>query len=344
MQHVAISRSPALLAALMLGLALTVVTTGTRHAAAQAQPQQCPVVVENTTLKTDCVGPMIVASDNVNVNLATHQVICTSQATDGIVLQNRTNVRIDNGHVHNCRFGIFATGGGSHHFTNLHLDQNSSAIHLAGSSGNTMSDTELVDNDAGVVMQQGSNGNRLEAGMVIARNRILGVSISSAANNNVILASSIVDNGRGIQIVNADGNSVYSSKIMGSSFGPQFGVVVTLTSDTLLQGNEVTQNSRAGVSIDQSSNVTVLSNHIHDNTGDGLIGQAAATGLLVRHNTVRGNTQAGIRLALGATGNVVESNTSRSNAGFDLEDDNPNCDANVWMNNNNVTENQPCID
>ena len=40
---------------------------------------------------------------------------------------------------------------------------------------------------------------------------------------------------------------------------------------------------------------------------------------------------------------TIYEHTARLNVGFDRDDDNPKDDANIWRNNNNITQNQPCI-
>ena len=54
-------------------------------------------------------------------------------------------------------------------------------------------------------------------------------------------------------------------------------------------------------------------------------------------------TGTGIKVENGNTGNVIQKNTALFNDGPDLEDDNPNCDANVWRKNVFLTPTAACI-
>lgn len=70
---------------------------------------------------------------------------------------------------------------------------------------------------------------------------------------------------------------------------------------------------------------------------------SGATGNIVRGNTVLHHTLDGIVVHFGATENVVQGNTARENMPYDAEDENPNCDANTWKENNFGAVNPACV-
>lgn len=319
-------------------------------ASAQGPPQQCPVVVENTHLEADCIGPMVIAADNVNVNLGRHQVFCLNAPPSfiGILVEDRFRVHIENGHVHNCSGGgIVVRGGGAHHLNNLHLEQNGPAgIAINNSSSNDISASHVSDNAGFGISFFEAENNRVHAGSDVSHNN-RGV-IFVRSSDNAVTSSALNDNVLGVEILGGSGNFVRSSTINGNDVGVAIeNVGFDVATNHTVQGNEIAFNEAFGVRISGASNVQqtgnlIASNKIHDN-GDAGISSVFSNRNEFRHNHVTGN-RVGIQLGELATAHIVANNTARQNTVFDLEDDNPNCDANVWRNNNNGTQNQPCID
>jgi parallel beta-helix repeat protein len=317
-------------------------------AAAQAPPQQCPVVVDNTTLKADCLAPMVIAGNDLTVNLGTHQVICSPASGEGIIINGRTDVRITNGHVHGCsglnEIGLSVRGGGSHHFSNLHLDGNDNSIRIAdGSVGNHLSGIYSSGNRIGVNINN-SHHNRLDAGMVIVDNSNLGVLFQQGASGNLVTSSRI--GGASSQGVffgtGTSDNTVRSSSIEGPGAGTGLGTGGAA-------GSEIVSNRISGwtngVRVSTAATGTQIGhNVIHGNTTNGILQINGSSQSRVFSNSVFENG-IGIHLSVGSTANLIEHNRATDNVVFDLEDDNPNCDANVWLNNNFNTTNQPqCVD
>jgi parallel beta-helix repeat protein len=325
---------------LLLGAILALLLPGTANA--QAQPQQCPVVVENTVLKTDCLGPMLIAADNVNVNLGTHQVICDSRAKNGIMALFRSGVHILNGRVRGCNFGIWSIGN-FNMFTNLNLDDNSFGILYRGNDSQFES-SHYSRNQTGLVID-GGDRNRVESGMVFEHNEA-GINLA-LGTDNTIASSTFSDNNAGV-LVQGQANS----RLLGNHFSRHefFAIAVGFgipSTGVTVQGNEITLTTGlgqgAGVLVTNgSSDTVVIGNHVHDNPSPG-ISMVATTNNQIVHNNVTSN-RVGIYARTSATNNYIAENTARFNVLFDLQDDNPNCDANIWRNNNNVTQNQACID
>jgi parallel beta-helix repeat protein len=76
------------------------------------------------------------------------------------------------------------------------------------------------------------------------------------------------------------------------------------------------------------------------NNGGVGIGIASA-GNEIRHNVITGNGS-GIHVFSGG-GNTITGNFAHNSASFDLEDENANCDSNVWRHNDFATANIGCI-
>lgn len=85
---------------------------------------------------------------------------------------------------------------------------------------------------------------------------------------------------------------------------------------TTVLGNAIV-GAMVGITVDSDRNL-IVANEARDNEGDG------------------------IRLAAGAESNVVLGNQAGGNGGFDLFDENPGCDANLWVANQFDDVNQAC--
>jgi parallel beta-helix repeat protein len=83
-------------------------------------------------------------------------------------------------------------------------------------------------------------------------------------------------------------------------------------------------------------------------SGDGFKVDGDVLGVTIQECVSINNTLSGIYLENGATGNTIESNIAYSNGDgestFDLQDDNPDCDKNIWENNVFGSSNTSCID
>jgi len=95
----------------------------------------------------------------------------------------------------------------------------------------------------------------------------------------------------------------------------------------------------------QTTNTHVDNNvfSMTDGGGPGIHCQNFTSDNHLNNNQTFSNTHDGILISPAATNYHVNGNTALGNIGFDLEDDNANCDANMWNGNTFVTANQPCI-
>jgi parallel beta-helix repeat protein len=269
----------------------------------------CGVVVDNTTLKTDCEGPLVVAADNVHVNLAGHRITCNGDTTrDGIEIINRTKVRINNGVVESCRTGIFVGGGGEHHLEQLQVNNHSfRGIEIASNEGTRLTNIETIGNaQHGVLLRTGEN----YVSALTSRDNGIGLGITQ--DNNVVTSSEFTANRR-IGIVtgfSATGNTI--------------------------QSNTATLNGEEGIRIDQSNNV-VRSNKVHYNVLSGI--WIRGNDNVVQANHVLDNGEDGIRVGARIfveafptpTGNIIQANTALGNVRFDLADSPTGpCTLNTW--------------
>lgn len=192
---------------------------------------------------------------------------------------------------------------------------------------------------------EGTNATQIEA-LTSTRNAGAGIQLGFA-HDNTITSSDVSDNlGSGVTLDRSTGNVFRGNRVIGNSLAGY--ALITFSSDNLITSSRASAsiiegNQNFGVVIREgNTNNTVQSSQLLGNTFDGILLRGANN--TVKGNTVNGNAR-GINASLGATANIIVSNTAKNNVVFDLQDDNPNCDANVWQNNNFNTANQPqCID
>jgi parallel beta-helix repeat protein len=111
-----------------------------------------------------------------------------------------------------------------------------------------------------------------------------------------------------------------------------------------IAGCEAQDNGIAGILVENSRGANVHHNTVQDNGEAGLILGSGARGATVERNVSRFNDGIGILLSGGASANTIRRNTAAGNADFDLQDDNGDCDANLWFRNLFTTRNGDCID
>jgi parallel beta-helix repeat protein len=195
----------------------------------------------------------------------------------------------------------------------------------------------------GIVLDFANEG-RIEAITLTANS--LGLQIENA-HDNTITSSEFSNNvSHGVQQQGSNGNVFRGNKATGNL---QAGYLLfgnnNLITSTTASASIITGNQTHGVIIGLGSNGnTVQGSQVLGNVNFGIALAQGANNTTVSSNTVNENGR-GITVTLGATVNTIVSNTAQNNIVFDLEDDNPNCDANVWRHNNFNTTNQPqCID
>lgn len=317
-------------------------------AGAQGPPQQCPVVVENTTLKSDCLGPMIVASDGVNVNLNRHEITCNGDRTrDGVLLVNRSRVHLENGHVHGCRIGVNVTGGSGNRFNNLHVDDHSQrgiqlnrshsnevvgsvveesgfiGVLLIAANENKLSALDVTHNGTGVYLTTASSANRLR-GLTIRTHTLDGLVLDFQSDDNRVQSTRVTGSARTALYLWGDRNEIEGnvfSEVSGTQPArPANGTgvyVLVPSSENRIRANIASDNARDGIEVLGSDNV-VQANKARRNGQDGITAGSAPENP-------------------GPTGNTFVGNSALENEGFDLADYPPGlCTLNSWVENQGV--------
>jgi CSLREA domain-containing protein len=112
-----------------------------------------------------------------------------------------------------------------------------------------------------------------------------------------------------------------------------------------ISGSQASLNGGAGFELEGGA--SKISKSVADGNGGrgiALVADGPSSGSRISRNQTNGNGGAGIFVDLDNTANRISGNTALSNGGFDLEDENPGCDANRWSKNVFDSANEACIE
>ncbi|MGH9263322.1 MAG: right-handed parallel beta-helix repeat-containing protein [Acidimicrobiales bacterium] len=319
------------LALLLLGLVVA--------GPAQAANVSCGQVITQSTTLNGNVGPcqvgIRIGADNIVLNLNGFTVSGTAGQGEegGIVVLNRSGVTIRNGTVTGFDTGVYVESSTRTMITGMNVTGNvgqgifDEGIQLYLSDRNTIFNNDVTENGhgAGIALYDSSyntiDRNRVE------NNNIRGIDHTHGSQQNIGIRVFFL----GDRLAPTTGNVVSNNLVRNNGLdGIQFS---RFTQGNTAKGNTVLNNGLTGGSI-------------RDGDGIAVFGRQN----FVQDNEVRNNGQSGIHVYVGGTGNYIQRNVAFGNnagpnpdAQFDLRDDNPSCDATLWMGNQFGTRNQSCI-
>ena len=355
---------------LVAALAATLPTIG--GAAAQTAVTCGQTITVSTTLTAD-LGPcpdngIIIGADDIVLDLGGHRVFGTPNSRDGagVLVPGRTGVTVRNGIVEFFDGGVVIQGGGGNTVSAIAARQNKGflaqfgdGIAIESSSDNRILGNQAVDNGPfsgiGVYSLVDSDHPRAFTG---------------PSQRNLIDGNQVVDNAVGRNATTAgtdnDGIRIEPTFTCPSTNpecpGPAAANIIT--------NNLVTGSGLDGIAIfGRSPENVIRNNQVTRNgyfrttarRGDGIIVFNRSNRTIIENNLTAYNADNGIRIRgplfanPGALENRIIGNTSYGNAvfptipspafgsaAFDLHDQNPNCDANVWLGNRYRTAFPPC--
>ncbi len=352
------SRTAVVVASLAVAASIAVVSP------AQAAHVSCgQVITQSTTLDSD-VGPcsnngIVVGADNITLDLNGRRVFGGPGPGDraGIYLLRRTGVTVKNGTVSDFDGGVVIEGGSNNLVTGVHARDN---------VGRGTGTQRTLYGDGIAILS--SSDNRVVANRATGNGPYAGIGVYSlvdvdhprattgVSRNNVLDGNQLSDN------VRARDGSLNNPESFGVRFEPG-------GENNVARNNQMVRNGLDGIGI-----FSGLGGHLVENNlihGNGFFRTAARRGNgitlfrgnannVIRNNRVTGNADSGIWVQgpAGATpgsvqnriidnyvvGNVALPSISNANFAphFDLNDRNPDCDANVWFGNRYRTANPPC--
>lgn len=351
-------------AGLLAGLISILVATGS-IGAAEAAPLPCGTVIATNTVLDADVGPctasgLQVLTSGITLNLNGHKVFGGPAPGDGtgIKLFRVTGVTVKNGTVSNFDMGVAIEGGSGNMVSGIMARDNIGTATTNGGDG---------------IAVLSSQNNRIVGNSAINNGGVSGIGLYTEVDGQHPRSTTGVSSGNVVE-----GNQVLNN--IASRFGnvtttDNDGIRVEPNSaGNFFIRNQVNGNGLDGIVLFVGSNNNVIrANSVNNNglyrttarRGNGiglqsLPGVNGASGNTIESNTVTGNGDNGIVLrgprggARGAVNNTVRDNVALRNAvlplvgtgfgpAFDLNDNNPNCDNNVWRGNRYVKANPSCV-
>lgn len=357
--------------ALLAGVAAFTLPTIT-GAQAQVQPACGQTITQNTTLTAD-LGPcpnygLIIGADNIVLDLGGHRIFGTANFQDhaGVYVPGRTGVTVRNGTVTGFDGGVIIEGGSRNTVTGINATRNigraaggintkyGEGIGIMSSSFNQILSNSTIDNGpfAGIGVYSLVDTDHPRA-------------FSGPSTNNLIQGNQVLNNVVGrdgfTQSTDNDGIRIEPTNPLGST---------AVTAANQIIGNMVSGSGLDGIAIFARSPGNIIrGNQSTQNglfrsaarRGDGIIVFNQADRTIIEDNTTAYNADNGIRIrgplgaTPGSTNNTIQRNTSYGNqarptipsnafgtAAFDLNDQNPNCDNNLWFGNRYRIASPPC--
>jgi CSLREA domain-containing protein len=202
-----------------------------------------------------------------------------------------------------------------------------------------------------VVAYANNNGIRLSNDQLVAPTISNAVASKNAARGIVVGANSGTD--VVLTRVTSDSNVSYGIFLDGLGTGAKitggrvvgnedFGIHTDAEID-LKVADVIVAANYGGISLSAADSVVERVNSSGNYYGSGVAIVAGDGNAVTDSSTLGNGTYAyGVAIGLGSSGNTVEANVALGN-GIDLNDDNDDCDGNVWSENIYLSGNQPCI-
>lgn len=271
------------------------------------------IIQEGTyVLGRDIEGPIVIAGDDVVLNLNNHII---DGGTNGIFINNVKNITVQDGSIRNSSLeGVFINSCTHVILDNLALSfctlsgikvLNSSDVDITHCffQNNNTSDTSgeaglkglnfiqsIVQNN--VLSQNNQRGIDIEFGIdTVVRNCIVQTSIgtgifASFLNNGKIENCTIEENVTGIELVNSDNSIITGCRINNNSMD---GINTTTSNNIIIQDNILHTNSNIGITINSNNNLTIL-NNISNNNINGIAIQSSTDNVCVKNNITNDNS------------------------------------------------------
>ncbi len=307
------------------------------------------VLTQSTLVANDlleCSGNgLVVGADGITIDL-------NGRLLDGIGLgvgvlnPGFDGVTIVNGSVQEFDFGVQLGAGTANNivsFLALNLNQ-VAGVSLSdadnGSMGNTIRSNDIVGNNTGILIANGTQGTlvldntvgttatdgvRLEASSSnrLEANRISGSSgagiVLDGSSSNTLFANNLAANsGGGVSLLanlGPSNDNLVDTNTIATSGGPGIEVIDSNGNDLI--DNNIKQSSDGGIVLDNANNGVVRGNDVRFNAGG--IEVSDSTSNLIESNNASATSGGGIMLSGLSFGNVVRGNAASGNSGTGIE-------------------------
>lgn len=343
-EHPGMTRSRKLVLTVLPALLSVPVWTTAASAAVLSCGQ---TITQNTVLENDLSGcatnGIVVGANGITLDLNGHTVRGTANTGDGggVVLVGRTGVTVKNGTVTNFDVGVVIEGGSANTVQGVNAIENiafetaprrgGDGIAILSSRDNRILYNNAVNNGpySGIgIYSLIDNAHPRSTGGVSSGNvvdgNVVDGNIQARTPNNVVNNDNI-----GIRLEPGNtGNHIVNNRVRGNGLDG-----ITLfqgNTFTVVRGNVATENGFYRQTARRGNGIGLQIGGANDN--------------IVENNISVRNADNGISVRNGSLRNIIRNNTAVQNAllppasanfgpTFDLLDNNPNCDANVWVDN-----------
>ena len=200
------------------------------------------------------------------------------------------------------------------------LDSDAGIVLEEGSNRNILIDNNISDTgDAGIIIHMGSHDNRVEGGEM-TRNGDAGVIIDDSDRAQVIGILAHGQSDSGVSLSNSQDSIVRDNDVR---FNPS-GVSVSNSNNPLIENNDASNSLQSGFEIGNGLNIRILNNVANNTGGSGISVEGGAFdalgnpvgGALIEGNTTNENGSDGLSIA--SAGHIVRGNTAYNNFGFGI--------------------------
>ena len=306
-------------AGLLLGL-----TMPSPAAAVQCGDTIGPNVDETLTGSITCDNPAVALTivGPAKVDLTNFSILCDDANHDylrpsGLVILGK-GARIQGGFVSGCFSGVSVEGEGGHVVENVQVEFSRVHNFFVGSSKNTLRQNQATRGLVGFVTGDQSSGNRLLGN--IAERNLVGFGVDFGSKHQLYRNYAYANAYAGFSL-SGEGHTVSQNEAADNT---NFGFFLLFAEKNIVLKNRALRNGSSGFAID---------------SGD----QHQLTENVARLNGANGILLTDTRASKMIDNVASDNNQDKTIDFFDLNDDVPNCDTNVWEGNTFGTANQPCI-
>ncbi|SDU85946.1 right-handed parallel beta-helix repeat-containing protein [Jiangella alkaliphila] len=248
-----------------------------------------------------------VRTSTVNENVA--GIVLSAGTTGAVVLDNTLSL--------NPGDGIRLDGvSGNRVEGNLVTGSSESGIALLAATGNTLLDNQLsASSSAGISLEAASDGNVVQGNSSTVSGSY-GISVMDSSDNEFVANTIGSASGTGLSLDGANDSELRANDVRFNAGG----IALIQSSGNLLQGNNASGTTDAGISLESESfDNVVRSNTAGGNNGEGIYvaGQAqSGQGNLIESNNTSNNGSGGI--LVNDAGHTVTANVANSNDGWGI--------------------------
>lgn len=242
-------------------------------------------VTRTYTLTTDVYETIEIDEDNLTLDGTGHTVSGPGSG-NGVYLNGRTDVTIQNLNVQGFRWGIYLYESSGNALTDNTASNNFTGIYLNRSSNNTLTgNTANSNNSDGITL--GFSSNNTLTGNTANSNNGHGISLHNSSNHNTLTGNAASTNSfTGIYLMYCNGSTLTDNT---ATSNDRCGIILSFSSDNILTANTVVSNQVFGGIVLGDSSDNTLTDNTASNNDDG-INLHRSSG-----NTLTGNSMLGNR-------------------------------------------------